>query len=131
MITIKIGGYNGYNNEPFNLAERKYEREKISSSKKMIQESYKSYDKNVNNSSVEEINKKISLLEDTVKRHLDELMNILQQQYEFVVTTSIHDKSKIVVQLLDYKTKEIKKEIPAESFLKMANYIEEIFYIEK
>ena len=127
---MKIGGYNGFNNEPFNLAERKYEREKISSSKRLIKESYKSYDKNISNSSAEEVNKKITLLEDTIKRHLDELMNILQKQYEFVVTTASTDKSKIVVQLLDFNTKEVKKEIPAENFLKMANYIEDIFYIE-
>lgn len=127
---MKIGGYNGFNNDPFNLSDKKVEKQKIDGSRKMIQQSYKSFDKNVNNTSTEEINKKISLLEDTVKRHLDELLNILQKEYEFLVTTSLTDKSQIVVQLLDLKTKEIKKEIQAEDFLKMAKYIEDIFYIK-
>lgn len=127
MIPIKISEIN---KTPLKLSNIKSEQKKINSSQKIIQQSYKTFERNIENCSQEVINHKISLLEDIVERRMKELLDILQKKYKFCVTTSSCDKNKIIVQLLDFNTKEVMKEIPAEDFLKMLNYIENIFYIK-
>lgn len=103
----------------------------IDGSRKRIQESYKSFEKNVDYSSQQSIDQKITILEDIVKKHLAELMNILQKEYEFIVSRSSKDSNKIVVLLVNCNSKEVKKEIPSEDFLRMTKYIEDIFYVQE
>lgn len=126
MSINKLGGFS----DKLSYSDIKLRKTKTEYNRKIIQQSYKTFEKDISPTISQVSEHTVKLLEDTVSRCIKNLLDILSSNYTFIVSESDFDPSILVVKIVDSSSNLVKKEVLAEDFIKMANYIEDIFFFD-